>query len=570
MPIHGITATYQPFSFQERLAPLQMMKEEYDKINEGLAVLGESANQYYQYLDPETRQVVDSYNATLKQASDDIAANGMKAVNRNTLNELRRQFTTQVSPIQNAAKSLEEMYAQKRQLESKLNASGQVMFSGRMPTVKELLENPDAAPQIVSSGALYQQGMNASKTASARNFYESAFGREKIDGYIRTVQTQGYSPELVQRFIQDVSTIPELAADINRIREMYNTQGLTDPIAADRFIMQGILDGIGYSQKSEYKEDIIGKENRAFARSKALAQFNADLEVDTARRMAAISDDKTSGLTAHTRTIVSPRAVNTSSQQFYDSKTRTVEIPDNIFDSNGRLKKSSELGVLNGGTKLKKLREILGEQYTQEQIDNMTKDDITKIVEGMVHNSLQDAEGNSGYYWNLDISNTKELLSRTGQLYEIEGKENGKWAASRNTKDVLNDQKDKGSQLVYDPVSNELMLAFDNSKKMYSLDKSIIGDEEVLDRLSYYTSRDSQGNSILDIARYTLNREAERISELQRKAENNGGRLSQQDMEDYARASQNYTQAVAVLEDSNKLFSSIGNNVMSYLGKQTK
>ena len=570
MPIHGITATYQPFSFQERLAPLQMMKEEYDKINEGLAVLGESANQYYQYLDPETRQVVDSYNATLKQASDDIAANGMKAVNRNTLNELRRQFTTQVSPIQNAAKSLEEMYAQKRQLESKLNASGQVMFSGRMPTVKELLENPDAAPQIVSSGALYQQGMNASKTASARNFYESAFGREKIDGYIRTVQTQGYSPELVQRSIQDVSTIPELAADINRIREMYNTQGLTDPIAADRFIMQGILDGIGYSQKSEYKEDIIGKENRAFARSKALAQFNADLEVDTARRMAAISDDKTSGLTAHTRTIVSPRAVNTSSQQFYDSKTRTVEIPDNIFDSNGRLKKSSELGVLNGGTKLKKLREILGEQYTQEQIDNMTKDDITKIVEGMVHNSLQDAEGNSGYYWNLDISNTKELLSRTGQLYEIEGKENGKWAASRNTKDVLNDQKDKGSQLVYDPVSNELMLAFDNSKKMYSLDKSIIGDEEVLDRLSYYTSRDSQGNSILDIARYTLNREAERISELQRKAENNGGRLSQQDMEDYARASQNYTQAVAVLEDSNKLFSSIGNNVMSYLGKQTK
>ena len=44
MPNYVINAVYQPFSFQERLAPLQMMKEEYDTVGANLSQLGDEAN----------------------------------------------------------------------------------------------------------------------------------------------------------------------------------------------------------------------------------------------------------------------------------------------------------------------------------------------------------------------------------------------------------------------------------------------------------------------------------------------------------------------------------------------
>lgn len=575
----AVRSKYQPFSFQERITPLAMLQEQYDKTNENLIALGEQAMQYYQYLDPETKAAVDQYNTELSNVAGSLASEGMRAVSRNTLTKLRAMYNNQVKPINEAAQTLSKMYEDQRNLESKLNASGQRLFSSRMPTVKELLENPGATPQNVGSGALYAQGQAASKSASMRRFSESAFGSEIIRGYINQVKEQGYSPELVSRFMQDVNTIPELRDAYNSIREMYNTAGLTNPDEANKFIMQGLLDGIMYSKESTQKEDIIGKENRAYARQVALAKLNADLEVDTARRKAAMTK-ASSGAQARTRTLVSPRARNVAAQKFYDSKSNTVNIPDTLFDKDGKLKKPTSMkggrmiGTVYTPTQYDKnekeyneLMSLLRENYTDEQISNMNKDEIKRIVGGMVNNSLQDAQGNSAFYWNLDISNTKELLSRVGELYEVESKEDGKWRYSRGTKNVRADQKDKGSELIYDPVSDELFLSFDDSKKLYRLDKSAIGDEEMIKRIETYTSRDANGNSMIDNARNNIEVAGRIVTDLSEKAKRNGGKLSEADMITYQQAYDAYENAVAVLEDSEELFSEIGTTIMSYLKK---
>lgn len=577
----AVKSKYQPFSFQERMAPLMMLQEQYDKTNENLLALGEQATQFYQYLDKDTKAVVDQYNAELSKVAGSLASDGMKAVSRNTLTRLRSMYNNEVKPINTAAQTLSKMYEEQRSLEGRMSASGQKLFSSRMPTVRELLENPGASPQNIGSGALYNQGLQAAKSSSLRRFSETAFGSEIIRGYINQVKEQGYSPELVARFMNDIDSIPELKNAYNEIRDMYNTQGLSDANGADQFIMRGILDGMMYSRETSQKEDIIGKENRAFARQKALAQFNADLEVDTARRRAAATGKGT--FTDRKKVIVSPRAVNTTSQKFYDSKTNSIKLPDYLFDNEGKLKDPSVakgVGHMYGSVYVPSapprgngeydtLRSILGEYYTDEQIDNMTKDDITNILDGIVHNSLRDAEGNSGFYWNLDASDTKDMLSRIGELYEVKGKENGKWTFSSDTKDVSSEQKNKGSQLIYDPVSNELFLSFDNSKKMYRIDKGAISDQDILDGLDYYHTpyEELGGMNRMDYSRRSMAENEEILETLASKAANNQ-KLTPEEQRMYMEAYEAYTGAASVQEGANELYSSIGPTILSYLKKR--
>jgi len=214
MPIHGIKAVYRPFSFQERMAPLQMMKEEYDKINEGLATLGETASQFYQYLDPASRQQVDAYNAQLNQVAGSLASDGMKAVSRNALNNLRRTYTNQIKPIQDAAQTVGTIQAQIREMAMK----DPTLIVQSVPTVSELMQDPNAKPSLVSGAQLMKEGNLAALTLP------------------------GVSYDQLARYLQgDTTAIPDLERVADRIASDYN---LTDE-QAKQWVQRGIMSGLG-------------------------------------------------------------------------------------------------------------------------------------------------------------------------------------------------------------------------------------------------------------------------------------------------------------------------------------
>ncbi len=201
---YAITAQFQPFSFQERIAPLKLYKEEYDKVNEGLALLGEEANAYSRYIDPnsESGKALAAYNEQLNQVANDLSANGLKAVSRNTLYNLRRNYNSTIKGINDAAKGLATMQEQYRALAMK----DPTLMIGRMPTVDDLLKNPNAVPYTISGASLYEQ---AATTGASTDFR---------------------SPEEVQEAILQV-------AQANGI------DALEDPSKAIAMIQKGINDG---------------------------------------------------------------------------------------------------------------------------------------------------------------------------------------------------------------------------------------------------------------------------------------------------------------------------------------
>lgn len=265
--IHS-SAVFNPFDYQQMLAPLAQAQTAYNQMQDSLLAAGEEANQYKQLIDNDewARGVLQGYNTALEDATDRLNREGLRGTNRNTLMRLRKTYNDTVRPVNDAAKTLAELQNSYRQAYAKDNT----LMRGAMPSIRELVENPGATPQMVSGEQLYKQGAAASKAASLRQFKDTELGKELIRGYFKLSQERGYSPEVVNAFMQDASQIPELATEIANIQQMYNTAGLQDPQQANRFIMQGILDGIQYDKKVDYKYDQLGSEMRTAAR-KAVA-----------------------------------------------------------------------------------------------------------------------------------------------------------------------------------------------------------------------------------------------------------------------------------------------------------
>ncbi len=257
MPI-VIGAKYNPYSFDDMLKPLAMAQQEYNTVQEGLSALTDSSNQFSRYLEgTEAGERVKKYNQAIDAAVTDMAKNGLRKTNRDTLLGLKRQYNNDIAKINQSAAQLDTLYKGIQAAQIKAQASGDRLFVASMPTVDDILANPSAQPTIVSGAGLQQQGMKAAQAESLRNVFNStAQGQGIMKMYNDIISRTGYNSAEAQAFLQDMSKIPALQQAVESISSMYNVNGLgADKDRARQFILQGIMDGLTYSEKHDWKQD---------------------------------------------------------------------------------------------------------------------------------------------------------------------------------------------------------------------------------------------------------------------------------------------------------------------------
>ena len=110
MPV-VIGARYNPYSFEDMLKPLAMAQQEYNAVQEGLSSLTDSSNQFSRYLDgTQAGERVKAYNAAIDTAVNDMAKNGLRSTNRDTLLGLKRQYNNDIAKINQSAAQLDTLY----------------------------------------------------------------------------------------------------------------------------------------------------------------------------------------------------------------------------------------------------------------------------------------------------------------------------------------------------------------------------------------------------------------------------------------------------------------------------
>lgn len=257
MPI-VIGAKYNPYSFEDMLKPLAMAQQEYNTVQEGLSALTDSSNQFSRYLEgTQAGERVKQYNAAIDAAVTDMAKNGLRKTNRDTLLGLKRQYNNDIAKINQSAAQLDTLYKGIQAAQIKAQASGDTLFVANMPTVDDILANPSVQPTMVSGAGLQQQGMKAAQAESLRNVFNStAQGQGVMKMYNDIISRTGYNSAEAQAFLRDMSKIPALQQAVESISSMYNVNGLgADKDRARQFILQGIMDGLTYSEKHDWKQD---------------------------------------------------------------------------------------------------------------------------------------------------------------------------------------------------------------------------------------------------------------------------------------------------------------------------
>ena len=106
---------FTPFTFQEMIAPLNMYKEAYDKVETDLDSLYSSIGNFnFSAVDDTSnaKRIYDSFNESILTAEEDLLNNGLGGNTRQKLLELKRVYNTNIKPIEQKIKKRESLIAQ--------------------------------------------------------------------------------------------------------------------------------------------------------------------------------------------------------------------------------------------------------------------------------------------------------------------------------------------------------------------------------------------------------------------------------------------------------------------------
>lgn len=256
-----VSPSFNPFSMQEMLVPFSAYKDAFEKSEEQYDTLSQGADKF-KYLSetlPEgskARQIYEGYANDLRAQAEDLAHNGLTMGNRRALTSLKRRYQGEMGRILQADEAMRE----EKKLRQSLGAQDtSLLYANDNLNIDDFLDGKNPNLYRISGNELYTRGAAAGKAASSR-IINIGEGNITLGGYYRDlVSKYGYSPELLNKFRQDINSIPELKAAFDATMEERGvTQNLTgyNKRRAEQSFINGMIDGAVYQENHSPQRDL--------------------------------------------------------------------------------------------------------------------------------------------------------------------------------------------------------------------------------------------------------------------------------------------------------------------------
>ena len=286
MPNYSLVAnsTFQPFTYQELMAPIQRMSdyheklaEEYDRLSSQADVLeamgkddrDKNSRAYGQY---------KSYSDALRREADELYRFGLNTESRRRLSDLRRRYNQEIVPIQNAwAKRKEEADEQRKaQLQ---NPSLMFTRDAANTSIGDYVDNPMGGYGVINGANITAQMATMAKILE-KQIREGDTTLEKIDPY-----TYNY----VRRFGLDASMIRDWRNNPT-LRSMYEqvmqANGVTPEVLQNSSNAQSIIDkSTGYAEMGMWSA--IGED-----KAQQIENYGARLNAQAAKELYTYREKK--------------------------------------------------------------------------------------------------------------------------------------------------------------------------------------------------------------------------------------------------------------------------------------
>lgn len=212
------TKSFTPFTFEQMLKPMAMYTQEYNAIEEGIAELGSKADLMRMYANEEPNsKVANMYNAyanDLDKQAESLAKQGLNPASRRGLLDLKRRYSTEITPIETAVTRRRQLAEEQRKAMAQDNS---IMFDvdARTLSLDRLIESPELSYTPVSGKDIMT---NVSKIAEnlakeARN-NPNYFNKMLGGDYYEYVKQHGFSAQSVLDAINRSKNAPAILTSI--------------------------------------------------------------------------------------------------------------------------------------------------------------------------------------------------------------------------------------------------------------------------------------------------------------------------------------------------------------------
>lgn len=261
------SATYTPYTYEELAAPLREATVAHQKVeedyNNNMLVVDSLRQRAMNEPDAKWSQQILQYADQLEGYAMDLARNGLTRETRGNLLNMKRGFGTTVSPVITAMAREKDLQT----IRDKANPSTRTLY-GSMPTIDELIANPNASQTSYSGKDIYDTSKAQSAAYAARNI--DIIPPRNISAWMYEYgKKQGFTQDEINDALQD----PFLNGVFNSIKQQYgylddNTLTSQQKNKLDNEILLGALEGLigtvdmKYGNRSDNPtalEDLEGK-----------------------------------------------------------------------------------------------------------------------------------------------------------------------------------------------------------------------------------------------------------------------------------------------------------------------
>lgn len=289
-----VPSYFKPLSFQERLAPFLIAKQEYDKQEQEYLDRQDKIDRY-SYLndyddDSPAKKLYQGYVNEYNRSFDDFQQNGMSQANKRSWLDVRRTYQKNIGRLDEADKELQKI--RDLRLEQKAK-DPTMMYADEMPDIDDMLDGRKKFNDYAISGDyLYKRGAEIGASASSR-IYSNPEIRQLTDAFLNFTQTQGITQQDLDAFRADLSSRPAFQ---KAIMDELKADGVTDNLTganlqrATQSIVNGFVNGAVFKRTDSPQANpdyIAAYQNRQLD----IAEKELKLKEDAAN--AAKKDDTT-------------------------------------------------------------------------------------------------------------------------------------------------------------------------------------------------------------------------------------------------------------------------------------
>ena len=478
-------AKFRPFSYQEMLQPLQAYTNEYNTIQEGMGELSTKAGVFErlanEQTDPQAYAMYKQYSNDLAKQAESLAKQGLTPASRQGLIDMKRRYSSEIVPIEQAYKRRQELVDEQRKLQAQ---DSTLLFDRPASTLSldELISNPALSPQSYS-GALLSKQVGTAAQNLAKEVRENPRKWRTILGnqYYETIMQKGFRPEEIMQAVQNnpeaspiLQGIVEDAVGSSGIRNWGDENILN---RAYDYARQGLWNAVGetqYQTLSNKAYDYTMQERLVQARKKGTKEdvqspyFRSsgvtkvkDVNVEKKKDDIAFIQGVRNGTVNLDET--AQRVVGSDPLELYGTRGHLQRTPGKVETYKPNQERISNLMKEYGIRNLDQIEAKINSDLSKSAMREVTY--ITSITDPtLISKTIRE--------------NAASISRRTdgkSGIYELDSNKKGDMLSYKDIKDYFNED----SQIEYDPNLG-IVFTGTNSKgdtKNFLLDPEVVAGE---------------------------------------------------------------------------------------------